>query len=171
MSAGHPQRAEYLTTLGAAWLREFDRSAPGRPGRGRRRGRGEPVRGAIGTAPALTRALAARNWAEAAAGLGDAQEAADGFAAAVDLLDRVAWRGLRRGDQERQLGRFTGLAGGAAAWAIQAGQAERAVELLEQGRGVLLAQALADRARQHDLLRDAPELAAQLDQADDRLEA
>ena len=174
VSAGHPRRADYLTTLGAAWQRKFDRS---RRASQPDRAAGEAAVAAsksaacITTTSPLTRALAARNWGEVAAGLGDTQGAVDGFAAAVDLLDQVAWRGLRRSDQERQLGRFSGLAGAAAAWAIQAGQAERAVELLEQGRGVLLAQALADRARQHDLFRDAPGLAAELSAVDDRLES
>jgi tetratricopeptide (TPR) repeat protein len=173
VSAGHPQRADYLTTLGAAWQRKFDRSRrAGQPDRAAGAAAVEASKSAarIITASALTRALAARNWGEAAAGLGDTQEAASGFAAAVDLLDRVAWRGLRRGDQERRLGRFTGLASAAAAWAIEAGHPERAVELLEQGRGVLLAQALAERTRRHDLFRDAPDLAAELAAIDDVLE-
>ena len=99
---------------------------------------------------------------QVAAGLNDAHEAMEGFAAAVNLLDTVAWRGLRRGDQERQLGRFIALACDAAGWAITAGLPRRAVELLEQGRGVLLAQSLDERARYHDLAAVAPELAAGL---------
>jgi hypothetical protein len=88
----------------------------------------------------------------------------------VSLLDRVAWHGLQRHDQERNLGRFTAVACDAAAWAIEAGHPERAVELLEQGRGVLLAQAADHRARQHDLTRANPELAAGLARVDDQLE-
>jgi len=177
LSAGHPQRADYLTTLGAAWLRKFDRSRRADREAGSAAAEASKSAATITTTAALTRALAARNWGEAAAGLGDTQEAASGFAAAVHLLDQLAWRGLRRVDQERQLGRFTGLAGAAAAWTIQAGQPERAVELLEQGRGVLLAQALAEQARQHDLFRDVPDLfrdvpdlAGQLAAVDDLLE-
>ena len=173
VSAEHPQRADHLATLGAAWLRKFDRSQQaGQPDRTAGMSAVAASRSAasIGTASALTRALAARDWGQAAAGLGDTGDAYSGFATAVRLLDRVAWRGLRRGDQERQLGRFTGLAGAAAAWAIEAGDKEQAVVLLEQGRGVLLGQALADRARQHDLFRDAPDLAGQLAAVDDSLE-
>jgi CHAT domain len=170
VSAGHPQLADYLTTLGAAWLRKFDRSRRSDREAGTAALEASRSAASITTTAALTRALAARNWGEAAAGVGDTQEAASGYAMAVDLLDLVAWRGLRRGDQERQLARFTGLSGAAVAWAIQAGQAERAVELLEQGRGVLLAQSLADRTRQHDLFRAAPELARQLAAIDDLLE-
>lgn len=93
-----------------------------------------------------------------------------GHAAAVDLLDTVAWRDLRRGDQERQLGRFIALACDAAAWAITAGYPEKAVELLEQGRGVLLARSLDERARGFDLVRIAPDLAGQLDRIDQALD-
>lgn len=168
--ADHPRRAEALASLGAALLRHADlahneadaheavaacKSAAG-----------------ISTASALTRALAARTWGEAAATIGAAHEAADGFAAAVNLLDGVAWRRLRRGDQERRLGQFVALACDAAAWAITAGQPERAVELLEQGRGVLLAQSLDERARYHDLAQADERLAERLtviDQALDQL--
>lgn len=171
VSAGHPLRADYLTALGAAWLRKFDRSRRCDQDAGAAAMRASKSAASIPTATALTRALAARNWGEAAAGLDNIREAASGFATAVDLLDQVAWRGLPRDDQERQIGRFSGLACDAAAWAIEAGNAERAAELLEQGRGVLLARALADRSRQHDLLRDAPDLAAQLASVDDLLES
>jgi hypothetical protein len=82
----------------------------------------------------------------------------------------VAWRELQRSDQERNLSRFAALACDAAAWAIEAGQPERAVELLEQGRGVLLAQATEHRAREHDLRRVRPDLASQLTGLEDRLE-
>ena len=168
MPGEHPRRAEYLAGLGSVLRRRFERTT-------------DPATAwdaisacksatAISTAPASMRALAARDWGQVAAGLGDAAEAMNGFAAAVDLLDRVAWRGLHRPDQERQLGRFVALACDAAAWAIQAGRPERAVELLEQGRGVLLAQSLDARARYHDLDRADPGLAAHLASIDQNLE-
>lgn len=174
VSAVHPQRAEYLAALGVVWHRKFERSLlagqpDGRAGAAAMEASTEAA--SIATAPPLTRALAARNWAQAAARLDDAQEAARGFATAVELLDRVAWRGLRRGDQERYLGRFAALACNAAAWAIEAGQEQRAVELLEQGRGVLLAQSLNVQARQYDLLRADPELASQLTDVDKALDS
>ena len=116
----------------------------------------------IEAAPATWRAMAARDWGRAAADSGDFASAMTGFATAVGLLDLVAWRGLDRDDQERLLADCQGIAGDAAACALQAGRAELAVELLEQGRGVLLAQALDTRA-EHDDLRDrAPELAERL---------
>lgn len=170
VSTGHPQRAEYLSALGVAWHQKFERS-PGDRAAGAAAVRCSAEVASAATAPALIRALAARNWAQAAARLGDTNEAARGFASAVALLDRVAWRGLRRGDHERHLGRFTALATDAAALAIQAGEPERAVELLEQGRGVLLAQSLEVRTREHDLKLANPELARQLAEVDKRLDS
>lgn len=164
----HPHRAEYLARLGGALRRRFERSTD--PADAEAAIAASRSAAAISTAPAVIRALAARDWGQIAAARGDAVEAMNGFSAAVNLLDLVAWRGLQRGDQERNLGRFAGLACDAAAWAIQAGQPERAVELLEQGRGVLLAQALSQRAHQHDLRRADPDLAGRLAALDDALE-
>lgn len=164
----HPGHAENQASLGAVLLRRFEHT--GDPDDGRAALTTCQQAATADAAPALTRALAARNWGQAAAGLADAGQAMAGHAAAVDLLDTVAWRGLRRGDQERQLGRFIALACDAAAWAITAGYPEQAVELLEQGRGVLLARSLDDRARGFDLVRIAPDLAGQLDRIDQALD-
>ena len=164
----HPLRAENLTSLGALLMRQFERNGDEEAGHKAVKASKSAV--AITTAPVVTRALAARNWGQVAAGLDDAHEAMEGFAAAVNLLDNVAWRGLGRGDQERQLGRFVALASDAAAWAITAGLPHRAVELLEQGRGVLIAQSLDKRARYHDLAVAAPELAASLASTDEVLQ-
>ena len=78
------------------------------------------------------------------------------------LLDEVAWTGLDREDQERLLGRLTGLPTDAAAMAIETGRLEDAVELLEQGRGVLLIRQLEAQARYTALRERAPELAERL---------
>ena len=165
----HPRRPEYLGHLGSLLRRRFDRNtcdvAAGREAL--------DVCQSAATAraaPAVVRTLAARNWGDVAAGLGDATAAMDGLAAAVGLMDQVAWQGLHRSDQERQLGRFVALACDAAACAIKAGHPAKAVELLEQGRGVLLTQALNRRARYHDLNRAPPGLARQLASINDRLE-
>jgi CHAT domain len=166
--SGHPHHAEHLTSLGAAQLSWFE--CTGDTQTGWQALAHSKTAATAGAAPAFTRALAARNWGQAAAGLGEAHEAAEGFASAVNLLDTVAWRGVRRGDQERQLAQFVALASDAAAWALESGQPERAVELLEQGRGVLLARALHQRARHHDLEQEAPGLAADLDAADRALD-
>jgi tetratricopeptide (TPR) repeat protein len=172
--AEHPHRAEYLAWLGSALRSHAERSADpaGALDQAAAREAIEASRSAasIATAPAVIRALAARDWGQVAAGTKDAAEAVNGLSAAVGLLDRVAWRQLQRSDQERNLGRFSALACDAAAWAIEAGQPERAVELLEQGRGILVAQAAELRAREHDLRRLRPDLADQFAGIDDRLE-
>jgi hypothetical protein len=172
--AEHPHRAEYLARLGSALRSQAERSADtaGAPDDAAARDAIAASRAAAGisTAPAVIRALAARDWGQVAARTADAAEAVNGLSAAVGLLDRVAWRGLQRSDQERNLGRFAALACDAAAWAIEAGQPGRAVELLEQGRGVLLAQAAEHRAREHDLRRVRPDLADKLAGIEDRLE-
>ena len=164
----HPHRAEYLARLGSALQRKYERSAD----RDTALAAVAASRSAadISTAPAVIRALAARDWGQVAARMGNAVQAMNGLSTAVNLLDQVAWHGLQRRDQERNLGRFAALACDAAAWAIEAGQPERAVELLEQGRGILLSQSLDQRARHHDLRSMAPDVADQLARIDDSLE-
>jgi CHAT domain len=86
---------------------------------------------------------------------------------AVRLLPQLAPRALARADREHQLGSISplggagSLAGVAAAAALAAGRPARAVELLEQARGVLVADTV--NARSSDLSRlweTAPSLAA-----------
>jgi len=170
----HPRRAEYLARLGNSLRRKAEGSvdAAGAMDRAVARDAIAASRSAAQTetAPVVLRAMAARDWGQVAAGIKDAAEAVNGLSVAVGLLDQVAWRGLQRGDQERNLGRFAALACDAAAWAIRAGQPERAVELLEQGRGILLTQSLDERAREHDLRRASPDLADRLAWVDDQLE-
>jgi CHAT domain len=172
--AEHPHRAEYLARLGSALRSKAERSADAVDALDHTAAMdaitASRSAAEIASAPAVLRALAARDWGQVAARLGDAAEAVNGLSTAVGLLDQVAWRGLQRGDQERNLGRFAALACDAAAWAIQAGQPERAVELLEQGRGILLAQSLDRSAREHDLRRAHPDLADRLASIDDQIE-
>lgn len=80
---------------------------------------------------------------------------------AVGLLPHVTTRRLNRSDREHHLRQLSSLAGQIAATAVNAGRPERAVELLEQARGVLVADTL--NARSSDLARlreHAPHLAA-----------
>ncbi|MET7426450.1 CHAT domain-containing protein [Dactylosporangium sp. NPDC005555] len=112
-------------------------------------------------APAALRILAARRWGALAAGERPA-DGLDGFATAVGVLSRLAWQGLPEGDRQHLLGTVSGLAGDAAAAAIDAGDPRRAVALLEQGRAVLWAQRLDGRADLSDLAAAAPDLAAEL---------
>lgn len=77
-----------------------------------------------------------------AAGRQDWDLAVRRLAAAVGLLEQAVPRGLSRGDREHQLKRLRDLAADAAACAWRGGDAEGAAVLFEQGRGVLLAQAM-----------------------------
>jgi hypothetical protein len=120
-------------------------------------------------APTADRVRAAREWADFAA-IYDLAAAASGYETAVGLLDLLAWRGLRRADQELLLEQFSGVASDAAAAAISAGQPSRAVELLEQGRGVLLAQAIDARAPYDAVQGRAPALADRFTAVHDALE-
>jgi hypothetical protein len=74
----------------------------------------------------------------------------------------AAWHGLPRGAQEEHLSQWVGVASRAAATALDADQPETAVELLEQGRGVLWSQLLDSRTDVAALAEAAPELAQRL---------
>ncbi len=120
------------------------------------------------------RAGAARGWGAAAAGGKRWAEAVAGFTAAVELVGQVAPRGLARSDQEHRVGELAGLGADAAACCVQAGLPGRAVELFEQGRGVLLGQALDTRTDLTALSEQYPAVAGrftalrdELDRADD----
>jgi tetratricopeptide (TPR) repeat protein len=107
---------------------------------------------AVETAPPLLRAESAVEWGRAAAAAELWGVAAEGFRAAVALLPLVSPRHLDRGDQEHLLDLVDGAARDAAACLLEAGidPPMSAVEIIEQGRGVLLgtlAQPAGDLAR------------------------
>ncbi|MEU6658860.1 CHAT domain-containing protein [Streptomyces sp. NPDC046821] len=109
-----------------------------------------------------SRIEAATSWGRVAAGRGQWDTALDGYAAAIELLPSLASPGVDREVREQRLARWSGLATEAASCAIAAGDAERALELLEQGRGVLWSQ-LLDTRGDMDLLRAAaPDIADRL---------
>ncbi|MFJ8538330.1 CHAT domain-containing protein [Streptomyces sp. NPDC093591] len=109
--------------------------------------------------PTESRAEAADRWGGLAAEAGQFDVAAEGYAAAVRLLPRLAGRRLGREDAQYWLGRFAGVAADAAACALAADDEVSAVTLLESGRCVLAAQALDSRGDLSDLRERAPELA------------
>jgi CHAT domain len=125
----------------------------------------------LGAGPAVIRLRAARGWGTAARDFGDPGAAADGYAAAVALLPEVAWRGLDYSVQEEFLAEWSGLANDAACAAIEAGEPERAVQLLDQGRSVLWTQALHLRSESALLAERHPQMAAELDQIRHELDA
>ncbi|MFI6485710.1 CHAT domain-containing protein [Nonomuraea sp. NPDC050663] len=107
------------------------------------------------TASPRTRIQAARGWGRTASG----EEAADAYELAVGLIDQLAPRHLPRLDREYGLGDISGLGAEAAAAAIKIERIERAVQLLEQSRGVLLGQMLDARDAERAL---TPALATRL---------
>ncbi|MEU8340884.1 CHAT domain-containing protein [Spirillospora sp. NPDC048832] len=92
-----------------------------------------------------TRVVAGLVWSDIAASAERYADAVVAFEGVIELLPQVASRELRRADQEYRLGQWTGIAVTAAACAIAAGEPEKAVTLLERGRGVLLSRALGVR--------------------------
>ena len=94
---------------------------------------------------------------------GDFAAALAAIEGVVDLLPRLAPPGLRRHDRVHRIGEeVRGVGAQAAAAALNAGRPTRAVELLEQARGLLIAEALAARDDLSGLRNLAPDLALEL---------
>ncbi|TDD85400.1 CHAT domain-containing protein [Actinomadura rubrisoli] len=113
---------------------------------------------------------AARRWGDIAAAAGRTGLALDGYATAVELLPLLAARTLHRHDSEYWLGRYGGLASDAAALAVEMNSPDRALELLELGRTVLMAQALDVRTDMSALRDRDPQLADRFEWLSTRLE-
>jgi tetratricopeptide (TPR) repeat protein len=163
----HPDRAWLSGDLGQALVRRFARTHHPKD----RTDAIEALRASVGhlPAPAAIRGRAALVLGRFGADTGDADTALAGFGGAVDLLPTLAWRGNTRADQEHLLGQWRTLANDAAAWAIAAGETERAVDLVERGRYVLWSQELELRAELSRLKAAAPELHERLTEVRDRL--
>ncbi len=99
--------------------------------------------------------------------LGDAPTVRRSAALVGELLPRLAPRALARADRETQLSRYVGRASAIAACALNAGDPELAVALLEQGRGVLLAEAIDARGDLTDLRASHPGLAVEFERLRD----
>jgi hypothetical protein len=168
---GHPDRAVFLNNLGAALQALAEHTGETSP----LAEAGECFTQAAETAsaPATVRIRAYR----AVAGLperagGSPQKALAAMEAAVGLLPQVAPRGLVWDDREHSLGELASLAGAAAAAAVTAGRPGRAVELLEQTRGVLVADTLDARSSDLTRLRGHPSgLAEEFDELRARIDA
>ncbi|MCU1640588.1 MAG: hypothetical protein JWN03_863 [Nocardia sp.] len=117
---------------------------------------------ASAVAPISQRIAAARLLEFAEASAGNRAKALAAMELVVELLPRVATRALVRSDREYLLGQQSGHAAAAAAAAVTMNLPQRAVELLEQCRGILLGEAMDDRHELTELSATAPALAAEL---------
>jgi hypothetical protein len=89
---------------------------------------------------------------------------------AVEQLPQAVPRWLTHDDRERDIGKIAGLSAQAAAVAVAVGKAVRAVELLEQTRGILVADKLNARSgEQFGLRLRAPGLAVELETVRQRI--
>ena len=158
---GHPDRARILHALGFRLYARFGRNGDSADS-GAALASWQQASHMPTAAPGL-RLLAASAWAARLASAGRTHEAVEGYATAVELLPQVAWHGLARTTRAEQLAVWAGLATDAAACAVKAGHPEQAVELLEQGRSVLWAQALNLRTDLTRLASAHPRLAGRLD--------
>ncbi|MFK0288902.1 CHAT domain-containing protein [Streptomyces sp. NPDC090442] len=161
-SAEHPERSNYLLNLGTALHSRYERT-------GSRHDFDRALAAHLeGSRADWTRPSMRIRAAQAAASLIGREApdlAADLLAGAVRLLPEVADRRLRRGDQQHAMGKWSGLAGDAAALALASHEgtptdrAVRALQLLETGRGVLHSQALDMRSDLAELRECHPDLA------------
>lgn len=167
--ADEPDRATDLYTLGGLLA---ERGAPAD-----REASFEAFRAAsaVEAAPPSVRILAATRAAEIIRP-SDPGQAAASLEAAIRILPEMAPRVLQRSDQQHALETVSGLAGQAAELILadhsvpEAERAERALSLLEAGRGVLLSQALETAADLTGLRDQHPELAARFERLRDQLD-
>jgi len=115
------------------------------------------------TAPVNDRIMAAWDWGQTGAGLDDPEEALAGYAAVVELMPTLLWRGLTRRAQEELVNRWRGAAAIAASWAIELDRSEYAVELLEFGRCLMWSQLSETRSDLTRLQAADPALAVRLE--------
>ncbi|TCO47274.1 CHAT domain-containing protein [Actinocrispum wychmicini] len=108
------------------------------------------------------RLRACRVWGQVAAVSELWDEAAAGFGQGVRLLPLVAPRNLRSTDIQGVLSKMDAVHVNAAASAIWADDPDSALELLEQGRGILSAYELDSRTELTDLRAKSPKLADEM---------
>ncbi|MFF4827462.1 CHAT domain-containing protein [Streptomyces sp. NPDC001312] len=157
LALDHPDEASVLTGCAAA-LRTAYRAGAGRAEL--EEALRLLYRAALSTvSPVGDRLRAARALGRAALEADETGRALKAYESAVDLLGQLApWR-LSRADREFGLGEMEGLGSEAAGAALSCGDPGRAVELLEQARGVMLNQTLDMRGDVDELRATCPDLA------------
>ncbi|WP_406253638.1 CHAT domain-containing protein (plasmid) [Streptomyces atratus] len=180
VAPGHPDRLKVLYGLGVALRSRAERNDCAQD-----RMEAARVLAEAADAPAAAAAPAIRAARMAASLLirptdtdpASWERAAHLLEAAVRRLPTVAPRRLGRRDQQTNLASLAGLAADAAALALNAPgapsqqAAARALQLLEQGRGILIGQALDTRSNLTELKARHTELARQFETLRDELDA
>ena len=118
---------------------------------------------AKGAGADITRVTAAYRWATVAMLEDRRMDAVNAVETILTLLPRVVGRSLERVEREYRLEHLPGLAYTSAGIMVAAGYVERSVEILEETRGMLFAEALEDRRDLAELRAVAPELADRLE--------
>ncbi|WP_320069072.1 CHAT domain-containing protein [Micromonospora sp. RTGN7] len=155
--ADHPYHTAYLLNLGQALRRRWTQT--GNPADLDEAIAVSREAASAEVGPTRFRAAAAALQASLAAAAGRWTDAMTGYTAAVDLMVRTVARHITRGDREHLLDGMGGTAADAVASCVRAGAIGRGVELFEQGRGVLLSQALDSRTDLTALAERHPETA------------
>ncbi|GAA2543244.1 CHAT domain-containing protein [Winogradskya consettensis] len=164
LPSDHPSRVVYLSNLASALFTTAD--SPESPVIVDAIDRLRAAE-AISSGAPQHRLWAAYTWAKLAARYGDLNLALDGFDAGFAVLPRLTGSDLDRRDREQRLAELSDLARDAAACALQRGtpgDARRALDYLEQGRGVLLREALAGQIERGLLERHRPDMATRFDE-------
>ena len=158
---GDPRRAGCLYELGEAQRARFeltgDVTMRAEAFSAWREAAGEPY------VSALAQLMAAVSWGKLAAVNGVAEQAEAGFTAAIALLPLVMGPGASQHGRLEAVSLWAGLPGDAAGCAINAGNPQRAVELLERGRAVYWTSVLGLRGELTGLRREYPQLARRLE--------
>ncbi|MEU4656389.1 CHAT domain-containing protein [Streptomyces sp. NPDC023723] len=158
--ADDPRRVAFLVALGLALSFDY----PLRNSRRRLRKARAAFReaAAIEGVPTKVRFSATAHWALRSAMLEDWKQAVDAYQSAVARLPLMAWHGLQLEDRVSGLAASDSITGDAAAAALCAGRPETALHLLEQGRGILLAQEVDPRFELETLEEQEPRLARRI---------
>ncbi len=154
------ERADLRFTLAALWNNRY--AATREPEHARAAVTALDAAATSGGCSARQRVRAAVAAAEILGELGAWREATDRMGTAVDLLSTLAGRHLPIGDRRSALSEFKTAPVRAASYAVEAGRPERALELLERGRGLLFAENAAFRHGAGTLASQAPGLASAL---------
>lgn len=159
--ADHSAWARRVTLLGTIWHARFDHAGE-QSDRDRALGLYQQAMTAA-SAPKPDQVAAANMYAVLAASARMWADASCGFDVALAALPMLTQLRITRSDRQHRLVPIQGIGSHAAAAALELGDIERAWEVLEQGRGILIGQELGVGASPAALRRDHADLAREAD--------